>query len=61
LRDRIAADIKAVMDDPTIVSRLTANGQVVSPGKAADFAASLAQQQDKAAAVGRELGIKLAQ
>src|SRR5437763_2659363 len=39
IRDRIAADIKAVASDPIIVDRLTATGQVVSPAGAAEFAA----------------------
>jgi hypothetical protein len=33
----------------------------VSPGTAAEFAAATKVQQDKAAAIGRELGIKVAQ
>jgi hypothetical protein len=33
----------------------------VSPGTAAEFAASIEEQRQKAAAVGRELGIKVAQ
>jgi tripartite-type tricarboxylate transporter receptor subunit TctC len=61
VRERVAADVKAVAADPTIVSRLTATGQIVSPGTAAEFAASIDIQQQKAAAVGKELGIKTAQ
>jgi tripartite-type tricarboxylate transporter receptor subunit TctC len=61
VRERVAADVKAVAVDPTIVSRLTSTGQIVSPGTAAEFAASIDVQQQKAAAVGKELGIKTAQ
>ena len=48
LRDRIAADIKEVMADPTIASRFTATGQLVSPGTAAEFAKSIEEQQTQA-------------
>jgi len=61
IRERIAADVRAVATDPVIVSRLGATGQVVSPGTAIEFAASIEGQRAKAAAIGRELGIKLAQ
>ena len=39
LRERIAADIRTALGDPAIVQRLTATGQVVAPGSAAEFAA----------------------
>jgi tripartite-type tricarboxylate transporter receptor subunit TctC len=61
VRERVATDVQAVAADPMIVSRLTATGQIVSPGTAAEFAASIDVQQQKAAAVGKELGIKTAQ
>jgi tripartite-type tricarboxylate transporter receptor subunit TctC len=61
VRERVAADVKAAAADPTIVARLTSTGQIVSPGTAAEFAASIDVQQQKAAAVGKELGIKPAQ
>jgi tripartite-type tricarboxylate transporter receptor subunit TctC len=61
IRDRVAADVKAAATDPTIIARLTSTGQIVSPGTAAEFAAATKVQQDKAAAIGRELGIKVAQ
>jgi tripartite-type tricarboxylate transporter receptor subunit TctC len=58
LRDRIAADVKEVMADPAIASRFNATGQLVSPGTAADFAASIKDQQMKLAAIAKELGVK---
>lgn len=61
IRDRIAADIKAVGADPVIVDRLTATGQVVSPGGPAEFAASMDAQRNKLAAIAKELGLKPAQ
>lgn len=61
VRARIAADVKEVAADPTIAARLTATGQVITPGTAAEFAASIKVQQDKAAAVAKELGLKTGQ
>lgn len=56
-RDRIAADVREALRDPTIASRLTATGQVVNFGTAAEFAAAIAAQRAQAAEVGRVLGI----
>src|SRR5262249_26095900 len=61
LRTRIAADVRTVASDPEIASRLTATGQVVSPGTAAEFAASIEAQRAALAATAKELGIKQAQ
>jgi tripartite-type tricarboxylate transporter receptor subunit TctC len=60
-RDRIAADIKAVASDPTVAARLAGTSQVVSPGTAAEFAASIEEQRVKLAAIAKELGLKQAQ
>jgi tripartite-type tricarboxylate transporter receptor subunit TctC len=61
LRERIAADIRTAMADPLVVSRLTATGQVVSPGSAAELATSMAEQRSKLDAIAKVLGIKPAQ
>src|SRR6185503_1381806 len=37
LRERIAADVRQALTDPTIVQRLEAGGQEVIPGSAAEF------------------------
>jgi tripartite-type tricarboxylate transporter receptor subunit TctC len=58
LRERIAADVRAVLADPAIHSRLTATGQVVVPGTAAEFAASIEKQRTGLAEVVSVLGIK---
>ena len=58
VRDRIAADIKEAVADPAVSSRLTATGQVVSPGTAAEFRASMDGQRAKLAAVVKQLGVK---
>ena len=60
LRERIAADVKAAVSDPAIVSRLQATGQDVVPGTAAEFAAAIDKQRLGVAETARILGIKAA-
>ena len=60
-RDKIAADIRAVVSDPEINSKLAATGQVVNPGTPAEFAAALKDQSQKVVDIGKVLGIKAAQ
>ncbi len=61
VRERIAADVKAVLADPTVAARLTATGQLVVPGTAAEFAIAIDEQRAQMAAVAQILGIKAAQ
>lgn len=61
LRERIAADVRTALSDPAIVSRLEATGQVVVPGSAAEFTASIDKQRKTVAELARVLGIKAAQ
>jgi tripartite-type tricarboxylate transporter receptor subunit TctC len=61
VRARIAADIRAAMADPVIVSRLISTGQVVNPGGAAELAASIEGQRGSLMAIAKMLGIKPAQ
>ena len=58
VRTRIADDIRTVASDPEIVKRLTATGQIVSPGNATEFAASIEQQRAQVAAVAKLFGNK---
>ncbi len=58
IRERIAADVQAVAADPSIGARLLTTGQVVSPGRAAEFAASINEQRATVAAIAQEMGIK---
>jgi tripartite-type tricarboxylate transporter receptor subunit TctC len=58
VRNKIADDIRVVASDPEIVKRLTATGQIVSPGNAAEFAASIEQQRAQVAAVAKLFGNK---
>src|SRR5499427_1466033 len=57
LRARIADDVKTVLADPVVAERLTATGQIVSPGTPAEFAAAMDEQAGHLAAVGKVLGI----
>ena len=57
-RARIEADVRAILQDPAVAERLTATGQVVKPGPAAEFAAAIDKQTALAAAAGQILGIK---
>ena len=61
VRERIAADIRAVAADPEIVTRLGSAGQVVNPGTPAAFASDIADQRVTVAGIGKILGIKAAQ
>lgn len=58
VRKRIADDIKTIARDPEIVQKMTATAQIVSPGNAAEFAESIAQQKAQVAAVAKLFGNK---
>jgi tripartite-type tricarboxylate transporter receptor subunit TctC len=61
VRERIAADVREVAGDPTIGARLLTTGQLVSPGRPAEFAASIDEQRAVVARIAKEMGIKPAQ
>ncbi len=56
VRRRIASDTLAVAAEPGLAERVAATGQIVSPGTAAEFAASIDEQRAKFAAIARTLG-----
>ena len=58
LRERIAGDVRAVMDDADIAAKIAATGQIVSFGGPDDFAASIAAQRAQFAAIGKALDLK---
>jgi tripartite-type tricarboxylate transporter receptor subunit TctC len=58
LRERIAADVRAVAADPIIGERLAASGQILNVGGPAEFAAATDAQRARIAAAAAELGIK---
>jgi tripartite-type tricarboxylate transporter receptor subunit TctC len=61
VRDRIAADIRQVVSEPEVETKLSATGQVVNPGTPAEFAAALDDQRATVKKIGETLGIKAAQ
>ncbi len=58
IREKIAADIRAVISDADISARLAATGQVVNPGSPKEFDAALDDQRAKVGEIGKILGIK---
>jgi tripartite-type tricarboxylate transporter receptor subunit TctC len=56
LRQRIAADIRAVADD-TIKQRLVTTGQLLNVGGPEEFAKSIEEQRTQVASFAKELGI----
>jgi tripartite-type tricarboxylate transporter receptor subunit TctC len=60
VREQIAAAVKEALADPKIEDRLTATGQVVVPGGAAEFAASIDKQRAGIAETAKVLDLKAA-
>lgn len=58
LRNRISADVQAVVRDPAIVTQLVANSQLVRPGGAKEFAVAIDVQRSQIAAAANILGVK---
>ena len=58
LRERIAADVRAVAADPALKHKLAALGQAVRTGTPADFAAMIAAQRAQIAAIAQAIGLK---
>ena len=62
LRERIAADVKAVIAaDPIIPERLNFTGQVLNVGGPAEFGAAIDEQRARLAAIAKDLGVKATQ
>lgn len=55
LRNRIAADVRAVAADPILQQKLAAIGQAVRAGTPADFAAMIAAQRAQIAAIAQAI------
>jgi tripartite-type tricarboxylate transporter receptor subunit TctC len=58
LRERIAADVRAVAADPALGRKLAALGQAVRTGTPADFVAMITQQRAQIAAIAQAIGLK---
>ena len=52
------AELIEAVGDPAIASKMTATGQVVRPGKAADFAAEIKEQRDVVKTAAEAIGAK---
>jgi tripartite-type tricarboxylate transporter receptor subunit TctC len=62
LRERIAGDLKEVMDsDPVVKDRLILTAQIPNPGGPAEFAKSIDEQRGVLAKAAKDLGIKTKQ
>jgi len=61
LRDRIASDVSAVANDPSLRERLADAGQTARPGAAADFAALLEEHRGRLAGLAKTIGFKATQ
>ena len=58
LKEKIAADFKAVAADGAIGEKLKATGQVINVGGPKDFAASIEEQRAKVAATVKAIDFK---
>lgn len=55
IREKIAADVRAIASDPAIGERLAATGAVIRSGTTADFVAAIEEQRAKVAAIHRAM------
>jgi tripartite-type tricarboxylate transporter receptor subunit TctC len=58
LRERIAGDVRAVIADPAVATRVAGTGQIVSPGTPAEFASSIEEQLTTFAAIAKSLDLR---
>jgi tripartite-type tricarboxylate transporter receptor subunit TctC len=58
LKNKIAADVRAVATEPAVAERLKATGAVMRPGTPAEFAAAIESQRVQVAAVAQALAAK---
>jgi tripartite-type tricarboxylate transporter receptor subunit TctC len=59
VRDRVAADVLAIANEPAVQERLAAIGQTVHPGTSAEFAAFLAANRERLMVLARASGIPI--
>ena len=57
LRRRVAADVIAVLKDPTVAEKISSSGQDIRPGGPEELAETLRQQMANTAAVAKILGM----
>src|SRR5215469_2894021 len=61
LREHIAADMRAVVQEPDFGEKLSVTGQIANAGGPAEFAASMQEQRERLAIAAKDLGLKPAQ
>jgi tripartite-type tricarboxylate transporter receptor subunit TctC len=61
LREHIAADMRAVVQEPDFGEKLSVTGQIANTGGPAEFAAAMQEQRDRLAIAAKALGLKPAQ
>jgi tripartite-type tricarboxylate transporter receptor subunit TctC len=59
-REKIAADVRAILADPAVVQRLASTGQTVIPGLSPEFTAAVEKQRSSLAGFAKVLGITAA-
>jgi tripartite-type tricarboxylate transporter receptor subunit TctC len=60
LRERIAADMRGIVQEPDVVEKLSVTGQIANAGGPAEFAAAMQEQRERLAIAAKELGLKTA-
>jgi tripartite-type tricarboxylate transporter receptor subunit TctC len=57
LREKIAADVIAAVQDATVVAKLNSSAQTPNPGGPKEFAESIARQRERIAIIAKAVGI----
>ncbi len=55
IKERVAADVRAIAADPALVERVASIGSVIRVGTTAEFAAAIEEQRAKIAAIARTM------
>jgi tripartite-type tricarboxylate transporter receptor subunit TctC len=58
LREQIAGEVRAILADPAVATRIAGTGQIVSPGTPSEFANSIAEQRASFAAIAKALDMR---
>ena len=61
LRERIAADMRDIVQEPDFVEKLSVTGQIANAGGPAEFAAAMQEQRERLAIAAQGLGVRAAQ
>jgi tripartite-type tricarboxylate transporter receptor subunit TctC len=61
LREHVAADVRALVQEPDFGEKLAVTGQIANPGGPAEFADAMQEQRERLAIAAKDLGLKAAQ